>query len=148
MPKMQAKMAISRTTSRFLKQSATNWSIIESHRALDHYSLAGLQTGLHRSGRTLLVSDVDISALKRPVRDLHEDAGPIIGHQESRGRHHQACNSRRNEGRVRKNVVLHGLVSIEAQHVCERVLRCACGVTQTCWASWPCQDCRMRFGPC
>ena len=62
MPKTHAKIAISRTTRRFLKQSATNWSIIESHRTFDHDALAGLETSFHGRSRTLLVGDVDIPA--------------------------------------------------------------------------------------
>src|SRR5215467_11194688 len=112
MPKMQAKIAISRTTRRFLKQSATNWSIIESHRALDHYSLAGLKTGFDGSGRTLLVCDLDIPALERPLRDLDEDAGPVVGHEKCRGRHDQLRHRRRNERRVREHIRLHSLVRI------------------------------------
>src|SRR5262245_6227998 len=112
MPKMQAKIAISRTTRRFLKQSATNWSIIEPHRSLDHYSLAGLKTNLDNSSRTLLVGDFDISAFERPFCDLYEDARPVVGHQECRGWHNQTRHWRRNEGRVRKHVGLHHLVRI------------------------------------
>src|SRR5262249_8597055 len=112
MPKMQAKIAISRTTRRFLKQSATNWSIIESYRALDHYSLARPQTGFDGSGGTLLVCDVDISALERPVRDLDEDTCLIVGHQERRRRHDQLRYRRSNESRVRKHIRLHHLIGI------------------------------------
>src|SRR5436309_4562204 len=97
MPKMQAKIAISRTTRRFLKQSATNWSIIESHRPFDHDALAGLETSFHGRSRTLLVGDVDIPALERPLRDLDEDAGLVVGHEQRRGRHDQARRRRRNE---------------------------------------------------
>src|SRR5262245_21336177 len=112
MPKMQAKIAISRTTRRFLKQSATNWSIIEPHRSLDHYSLTGLKTNLDNNSRTLLVGDLDIAAFERPFRDLHEDACPVIGHQQCRGWHNQTRRRRRNESRIRKHVGLHCLVRI------------------------------------
>src|SRR5215510_4482598 len=112
MPKMQAKIAISRTTRRFLKQSATNWSIIEPHRSLDHYSLAGLKTGLDNNGRTLLVGDLDISAFERPFCDLNKNACPVVGHQQCRGWHNQTRHRRRNEGRVRKHIRLHCLVRI------------------------------------
>src|SRR5215510_15559642 len=112
MPKIQAKIAISRTTRRFLKQSATNWSIIEPHRSPDHYSLAGPKTGFDGSGRTLLVRDLDIAALERPVRDLDEDAGLVVGHEERRGRHDQLRRRRSNKSRVRKHIRLHHLIGI------------------------------------
>src|SRR6202030_3173072 len=89
MPKMQANIAISRTTRRFLKQSATNWSIIEPHPTLHHHALAGPNSGLDGNGGALLVSDLDIAAFERPVRDLNKDARPIAGHQECRRRHDQ-----------------------------------------------------------
>src|SRR6266568_2641274 len=102
MPKMQAKIAISRTTRRFLKQSATNWSIIESHRAFDHDPLPRLEASFHGRGRTLLVGDLDIAPLERPLRDLDEDTGLVVSHEQRRGRHDQARHRRRNESRVRK----------------------------------------------
>src|ERR1700752_4302462 len=101
MPKMQAKIAISRTTSRFLKQSATNWSIIEPHRPLDHDALAGLEAGFDSSGRPLLIGDLDIPAFEGPFRDLDEYAGLVVGHEQRRGRHDQTRYRRRQECRVR-----------------------------------------------
>src|SRR5438093_3063124 len=112
MPKMQAKIAISRTTRRFLKQSATNWSIIEPHRSLDHYSLARLKTRLDSSDGTLLVCNLDIPAFERPLRDLDEDTCLVVGHQKRRSRHGHSRHRRRNEGRVRKHIGLHCLVRI------------------------------------
>src|SRR2546430_7311177 len=112
MPKMQAKMAISRTTRRFLKQSATNWSIIEAHGSLDRDALAGLEAGFDCRGRSLLIGDVDIAALERPLRDLDEHAGLVVGHEQRRGRHSHLRHRRRNESRVRKHIGLHHLVRI------------------------------------
>src|SRR5262249_56849485 len=97
MPKIQAKIAISRTTRRFLKHSATNWSIIEAHRALDHDPLAGLEAGFHGRGWPFLVCDVDIAALERPFGDLDEDASLVVGHEQRRGRHDQARQGRRDK---------------------------------------------------
>src|SRR5260370_2149845 len=89
MPKMPANIAISRTTRRFLKQRATNWSIIESHPAFHHHALAGPNSGFDGDGSPLLISDLDIAALEGPIRDLDEDARRVVGHQERRRRHHQ-----------------------------------------------------------
>src|SRR6266700_7582698 len=100
---MQAKIAISRTTRRFLKQSATNWSIIESHRAFDHDPLPGLEASFHSRGRPLLIDNLDIAPFERPFSDLDEDAGLVGGHEQRRGWHHQERDRRRNESRVRKH---------------------------------------------
>src|SRR5882672_11847592 len=97
MPKMQAKIAISRTTRRFLKQSATNWSIIEAHGSLDHDALASLEAGFDGRGRSLLVRDLDIAPLERPFGDLDEHAGLVVGHEQRRGRHSHSRHRGRNE---------------------------------------------------
>src|SRR6478736_8025897 len=112
MPRMQAKIAISRTTSRFLKQSATNWSIIEPHRSLDHDPLAGLKAGFDGGCRSFLVCDLDIAALERPFGHLDEDAGLVVGHEQRRSWYDQARYRRRNECRIRKHVRLHGPIRI------------------------------------
>src|SRR5262245_26355194 len=97
MPKTQAKIAISRTTRRFRKQSATNWSIIEPHRSLDHDPFAGLEASFDGSCWPFLIGDLDIAPLESPFGDLDEDAGPIVGHEQRRGRHDQARQRRRQE---------------------------------------------------
>src|SRR5882724_12565198 len=104
MPKMQAKIAISRTTRRFLKHSATNWSIIEAHGSLDHDALAGLETSFDGGGRSLLIGDLDIAPLERPFGHLDEHAGLVVGHEQRRGRHSHPRDRRRNESRVRKHI--------------------------------------------
>src|SRR4051795_184487 len=100
MPKMQAKIAISRTTSRFLKQSATNWSIIEPHRSLDHDAFAGLEPDLDGGGRSRLIGDLQIPAFEGPSGTLDERAGLVVGHEQRGGRHDQARYRRRQECRV------------------------------------------------
>src|SRR6266436_9488188 len=106
MPKMQANIAISRTTRRFLKQSATNWSIIEPHPALHHHALAGPNSGFYGDSSPLLISDLDIAAFERPIRDLDEDARCVVGHQESRRRHHQPRNGRCDKSGVSEHIGL------------------------------------------
>src|SRR5207302_131056 len=112
MPKMHANMATSRTTRRFLKQTATNWSIIEAHRTFDDYSLTWAKSGFDRSGRTLLIGDFDGPAFEGPIRDFDEDARLVVGHQERRGWHDQPRRHRRAEARVRKHARLQTLVRI------------------------------------
>src|SRR5215831_17645659 len=65
MPKIPANIAIRRTTRRFLRQSATNCSIIESHRAFHDHALAGPNSGFDGDGSPLLIRDLDIAAFER-----------------------------------------------------------------------------------
>ena len=46
-----------------MKQTATNWSIIEPHRAFHHYAIARPKSALDRNGGALLIRDLDITAL-------------------------------------------------------------------------------------
>src|SRR5262249_23678539 len=112
MPKIAANIAISRTTRRFLKQSATNWSIIEPHRPLYHHPLAGPNPALDGDGGALLLSNLDIAALERPIRDLNKDARPVIGHQKRRRRHHQLRHRWRREGGIGEHVGFKDFVRI------------------------------------
>src|ERR1700733_110537 len=106
MPTMPANTAIRRTTRRFLKQSATNWSIIEPDSALYDDALAGLQSGLDHGGSALLIGDLDIAAFEGPIGDLDEDARPVVGHHQRRGRHDQPRRRRRNESGVGEHIGL------------------------------------------
>src|SRR5262252_5544146 len=112
MPKMAANTAISRTTRRFLRQSATNWSIIESHRAFHHHSLSRANSAFDGNGGPLLISDLDVTAFESPFRDLDEDARPVVGHQEGRRRHDQPRYRRCLEGGFREHVGLEDFVRI------------------------------------
>src|SRR5579883_2213633 len=112
MPKMAANIAISRTTRRFLKQRATNWSIIEPHRAFHHHPLARSNSAFDRDAGAFLISDLDSAALESPIRNLDEHARPVIGHQERRRRHYQPRYRRRNESCVSEHVGFEDSVRI------------------------------------
>src|SRR5262252_7844308 len=109
---MAANIAISRTTRRFLKQSATNWSIIESHPALHHHTLAGPNSAFDGDRGALLLRNLDIAALERPIRDLNKDARPVIGHQKRRRWHDQLRHWGRREGGVGEHVGFKDFVRI------------------------------------
>src|SRR5215472_322683 len=112
MPKTAAKMASNRTTRRFLKQSATNWSIIEPHRTPYHYALARPESGFYGGGCPLLIGNFDVAAFECPFGDFDEDARRVIGHDKCRGRYDEPRLRRRNECGIREHVRLHHLVGI------------------------------------
>src|SRR5580704_6183310 len=99
MPKMAAKIAINRTTRRFLKQSATNWSIIEPDSAPHDHAIARPKAASDDGGCALLSFDLDIAALKRPILDLDEDTRRVVGHQQRGGRYDEPGHGGRDEGR-------------------------------------------------
>src|SRR5712691_2634680 len=112
MPKMPAKTATSRTTRRFLKQSATNWSIIEPDSTLHDDSVAGPKAAFDDSGIALLICDFDIAAFEGPIRDLDEDARRVAGHEQRGGGHDEPGYGGRDESSIGEHPRLEGLVGI------------------------------------
>src|SRR6266403_1154984 len=112
MPRMAANIAISRTTRRFLKQRATNWSIIEPDSTLHDHAVTGPKPALDDCGGALLICNLDIAAFEGPIRDLDEDARRIVGHQQRRGRHDEPGYCGRDETGSGEHPRLEGLVGI------------------------------------
>src|SRR4051812_7220850 len=106
MPKIAAKIAISRTTRRLRKQRATNWSIIEPHRAFHHYPFARLDPGFDGNHGTFLIGDLDIPAFESPLRRLDEDVGSVVGQDQRRRGHHQPRYRRSEKSRVSEHIRL------------------------------------------